>query len=113
MNIVIIVLGTIIFQAAVFSTIFLSRFFDKIFPPPREYRISWRETGAKLIFALLGVLLISVLGKFSNQWFLFYIINFALVVIGIGIWMVIGMRKSHRDLPEEKHTRTIINKSIN
>ena len=97
MNIVTFVLGTIFFQAVVFSLVFLSRFFDKIFPTSHKHHVSFRKTGSRFIILLLALISISALTILSSRWFLFYIINFALVVIGIGIYMLIEKKtmKSH------------------
>ena len=113
MNILTFVLITIIFQTAVFSSIFLTRLFNKKFPPSHADRIPLGRLGVRLIFVVLAGIVIFALKIFSNQWFLFYVVNFALIVLGIGIWMVINKRSGKRNFTEVKPKEINTNESNN
>ena len=106
MNILTFTLITIIFQAAVFSIAIIARRFGKTI---RKFVGGRLSIGT--IVAILGGIVVFALKIFSNQWVLFYIVNFALVVIGIGIWMLIDKRKRNRI--EEKHIKANANESSN
>lgn len=80
------ILITIAFQLTVFSlSIIFKRYYKLIAKHIARLYIS-------IIFILVGGITIYAIKLFPHHWFLFYVINFPLIILWISIWMIYEKR---------------------